>query len=1201
MANASGKTISINIRAITGELTSGLNKAKAETASWASSTNTSIAAVEASTERISRLWRSLFEAFIGVAAVDVLKKLALGADEASTQLSTAARVAKNFGHSLDPKQMEGWLDKFAMSAEGGGYAINDMRSAVQKFAAVGLDGAQIQRALAETANLAAARQLDFGEAADIVARGLTGHIELWTRMGIITREAAKNIHTTEEAFKALDKAIAGAAAERANKLVGDFGRLGTAASLFADKLGGSLAPFFTAVATALTKLVQLLDEVPAPVLKVAGSLLAFGTSLAATVLVLPAIAKGIAIMGEGLRLVTGLVMPAITLVARLATTLGLGATGFEAFTAAEIASAVPNAAIIAALAGVAIAVEEITHHTDHVKTAWHDWCQYLSDSFHEFVENFQRDHTVLVRLIEGVAKLTADAMSNMMNPLFSHADLGADVNNIMKMAAPRTQRIEGPKLSGDASQIGTDIVGDWKHIGTQVLDFFKNLFKSSLGPSPHIPHPPYDNTVPGKGGGKDAGPAAAEDRLKNAEEAIKEFIAALANHVADARHQVEKSATAVDDYKAGLPGGQPQNAAQQVELQKLITNEMRAQQALHDRLEEQQKAELKAESFFEQYAARISTHLKNHDQLVRQAKDAALEHLRAAQQLGEEYLKIGVTVAQLKNDIRSSFESLVAKTRETSDAAADALLDQQRIQNESDQAAIQQQIDMLPYGGAGALSFNGPAAQGPHERSARAAAESEAMHPGSKNANVEADRLRVALAALAVAIAQDTEDDKAKHVAAAQNAYDAVKSADNLKALTDAQNAYSQSVVDATKAQDSYVLATQKLIQDQQQKWDELINGLVQKIGAPGLSVNPNTAALSFDPTQLFMAALEQSQTFGDVMATVTQIVQTFAQAIEAFRPIIDALLDVVRAVVNVFIFLYNTVARILDLFGLQIQQLQYLNSAIGGLVPLIQIWHEIPTLNELAAGKLNSPLSTTPTGLQNVGGPGQGQNGLMKVVEILAGILVAVIVEKVISGMSLAAATQSTMHLLGINVGQKVQIGAQQTNNALTVATNAAITTGFTLANGYLMQILMALQEQAASSGGVMGLFNALTDGGSIPVGIGMAVQTGVTNALSSFRASLSGGASDAFSRFRSAIGGSGAAFTAHTQAVRENFNAFRDATQGIRQFRNQLGGLGDLIEKIGSGSNISRQSILAMSAALSIDTSRRIASTSYGIDRVP
>ena len=192
------------------------------------------------------------------------------------------------------------------------------------------------------------------------------------------------------------------------------------------------------------------------------------------------------------------------------------------------------------------------------------------------------------------------------------------------------------------------------------------------------------------------------------------------------------------------------------------------------------------------------------------------------------------------------------------------------------------------------------------------------------------------LAALHVAIAQDAEDEKLKHVAAAQTAYDTLKTSAALKDLTDAQNAYAQSVVDAGKAQNAYVLATQKLIIDQQQKWDQLIDGLIQKSGAPGLSMS-QTGVVSFDPMTFLFAAFEQSQAFGQVMATVTQIVTVFGEMLDALEPIIDALLNVVKAVANVFIFLYNMVARILSLMGIQVQQLQYLTSAISGLIPLFR------------------------------------------------------------------------------------------------------------------------------------------------------------------------------------------------------------------------------------------------------------------------
>jgi hypothetical protein len=222
------RTITINIRAITGELTSGMQKARSETKAWAADTQTSIAQVEQVTERISRLWRAFFEAFIGVEAVKGLLRIAEGADAAAAQLDVAARVAKNFEHALDPAGMEKWLEVFSQSAQGGGYAIDQMRQSVQTFASLGLDTAQIQRVIADTANMAAARNIDWATATHVLQMALTGHVEMLTRYGYISREAAKNIHNVEQAVEAVEKATAGAAAERASKLEAALGRLGSA-------------------------------------------------------------------------------------------------------------------------------------------------------------------------------------------------------------------------------------------------------------------------------------------------------------------------------------------------------------------------------------------------------------------------------------------------------------------------------------------------------------------------------------------------------------------------------------------------------------------------------------------------------------------------------------------------------------------------------------------------------------------------------------------------------------------------------------------------------------------------------------------------------------------------------------------------------------------------------------------------------------
>ncbi len=1194
------RQISINIRAVTGELTSGLNKASAATKAWGSSTQATIGQVEASTERISRLWRAAFEAFLGFEAVNMLQKLATGAAEAASQLDVAQRVAKNFGHSLNPAMMEGWLEAFARSAKGGGYAIDEMRASVQQFSALGLDAAQTQRAIADTANLAAARNIDWATAAHVLQMALTGHVEMLTRYGYISREAAKNIHTVEQAVEAVEKATAGAAAERANTLPGAFGRLSTSASLLRDALGTGLIPMFEEVANVLGNIADDISKIPAPVLKAAAEFVGLATALAATVLVLPAIAKGFAIMGEGLRLLQVLTFPLVSFVLKLASSFGLAAAGADTFTAAELAMAAPIAVLVVAVAGITVAIVEMTNHLDHSKTAWKDWCQYLNDSFADFAKSFKNNIRDVGDEIHALANLQADAMSGKWGKLggdtrdFIAANKAAakSSDQVGVYESPKTKRDEAT-FKGDAGTVGHDIVSDWKKIGATVLGYFGDLFKSSLGKPPGVPGDRFSGIVPGKGGAKDTGPAAAANALKNVEEAIKETIARLANRVADARHNVEKSTTAVDQYKAGLPGGQPQNAAQQAELQKLITNELKAQQALHDRLQEQQQAEIAAASGFEKYAAKISTHLKNHDELVRQAKDAALEHVRAAQQLGEEYLRIGVTVAQLKNDIRASFEGLVDKTREASDAAADALYDRQKIQNEADQAAIQQQIDMLPYGGAGAVSFNGPAAEGPHERSARAAAETETQHPGSKNANVEADRLLVVLAALHVAIAQDAEDEKLKHVAAAQTAYDTLKTSAALKDLTDAQNAYAQSVVDAGKAQNAYVLATQKLIIDQQQKWDQLIDGLIQKSGAPGLSMS-QTGVVSFDPMTFLFAAFEQSQAFGQVMATVTQIVTVFGEMLDALEPIIDALLNVVKAVANVFIFLYNMVARILSLMGIQVQQLQYLTSAISGLIPLIQIWHEIPTLNELAAGKLNSPLSTTPQNYGALpGSQGAGQNMLMKVVEVLTAIFGAVVVEKMFSGMNFQQAVHATAQLIGINASTKQQIPSDAANTAkinMTAAQDALKQSGLTMnSNTLLSQIWQTLQQmlaveqtQSAGGGGFGGILGAILGGGGAGGAAGVAGVAGVAGGVAGAMRSATQTLVAAAQQMSQALSQNTRLFVAHSRAL-------ADATQRLTLFANAL----DSARAVAGGGSLS--------TALGMDMDRRISSTGYNINRVP
>lgn len=1017
-----GRTITVNVKGVIDGLTGPLNQGKQQLREFGQVSQTTVAQVEESTEKISRLWRAAFEAFIGVEAIKALKDLALGASEASDELDVASRVATNFGHALSASAMEEWLQRFAKSAQGGGYAINQMREAVEQFADVGLTGAEIQRALADTASLAAAHNLDFAQAQTIVRYALTGHVEMLTRYGIISREAAKGIHTVEQAMDALEHATKGASEERANKLLGDFGRLGTAASLLADAIGRGLAPFFSTLTAVITNVADALKSIPAPVMTAIGTFAGLATTLFAVTLILPAIRKGFDIATEGVRLLLVIGNPLITFFGRLIPTIGLATTGMEAFSVAEIEAMGPIAALVIAIIGVALAADELVNHLDHVKKAWHDWTQYLSDSFHEFAENFRRDHATVIELVEDLAAAVADP---------THAGIYLSK---LPMLAPKSAIKDGPALEKSSGQIGSDIVSDLKHVASDIGNFFKTSISKIT-----IPHDKFPGIIPSHT--PDTSAKVAENALKNFDEALKNWLDRFQQKIDRAKSQVDIATEKLADFDVKHPADQAMSAADQATRQGLVNDELKAERALRETNLEKARAESAAAQKWLEYAGSISKALKNHDQLVRQALDGAREHAKAARDLSLAYLQAG-----------TALDSIIAKERQAANERIDRSVE---ASNAADEAAL-----------AGRNLNRDISGEDAGQSLAVDKARGKAVRPEAE------DQLKIALDQLAVAAAIDTESLKQNELARARAAYDQTKSVDDLNRLREAQNALTAATLAVDKAENQRAADEAKLTADQATKWTKLIDDLTQKAGAPGLT--SQAGAISFNPWEFLMAAFEQSTAFADVMGTVNQIVQTFAQILSALRPVINALLDVVRTVVNVFIFLYDTIARILNMFGLQLQILNYLNGAYAGMVPLIEMWHEIPTLNELAAGQLNSPLSTIPQQL-NALGQQQGQ-GTMRIVGILMAIFAAMIVAKVLSGMSLTQAVQQTLHLIGINVGQKFQTAQQTITNTQLMSANTT-----------LLLILEALQAQALGSG-FGGILGAIFSGGASVAGMAAA-----------------------------------------------------------------------------------------------------------------
>lgn len=1028
------RELSIVIKAVIDGLLGPVKQAETAVGNFATNAVGALDKVEERSENLRHVWKSLFEAFIGVEIVDVLKKIAEGADEAAQRLEIASNSARNFGHSLDANEMESWLQRLSAAPQGGGYGLPDMRQGVQEFAGIGLDSNQIKRATEDTANLAATFGFSFPEAVTIARDALTGHVDMLTRYGIISREAAKNIHTVEQAMNALENASKGGAEKRADGLAGAFGRLSNAVSNLSDAFGGALIPYFTATANALTNMANAFTALPGWVQNAAAGIAFFTTALAGVGLMLPAVKLGIEFVGNalailgapvklavsafnlfgsllggplveaagaaskafialaadgveilsksflGLGLLTlrGVVMSALSAVGEALATVGaslmallapIGAViaGWAAEAAAAIsawmATIAPIAAVIAAIALIGLAIFEIVKHWDGFKAAAQTALKWVGDRIHDFVEFVKQQFQAVGEILHGVWDFLTGNKANGL------AELKSGLGNVaagwkgVGMAAFEAGKKGVAAVNGWLQSQG------WFRAAEKMISGF---FSAPTTKAPGFKPEDFSGTIPGKGAKNTAG-QAAQNAFKNLEEETKGWLQAFADRVDEARHILEKSKAALDNFKATLPNEKPQTQQQATEEARLITNEIRAQQELHTRLVAQHNAEVHAAQQYLSVARSVSPELKNHDQLVRSALDAARQHHKAAESIAEEYLRIAGVIAGLVKDHHQVYIDVHEHIITTRDQNAQTAADNGQRAFDTRQNAREDQIAAI---------------QG---------REAIAQAKGSLTPT-EAAAYKVQLAQIAAATAQD-RDALAQHIKAVYDEIAARKDAtqEERNRAKDADNAAVTAHRDYIKSVNDLNVATieyDKTLKNHTMTFGQALDDLVKKLNIPGLSQNAN-GVFSFSPMAFLLQAFEQTKAFGDIMQTVNQIVKVFAQVLDALRPVIDVVLTVVRAVANVFIFLYDTVARILRLLGIHLQLIQSLNAAYGN-IPLIQITHNIPTLNELAAGHLNSPLSNQPTGYNSLQSIGNTHTTLLQtIVGILGAILAAEMLAK--------------------------------------------------------------------------------------------------------------------------------------------------------------------------------------------------------------
>jgi hypothetical protein len=173
--------------------------------------------------------------------------------------------------------------------------------------------------------------------------------------------------------------------------------------------------------------------------------------------------------------------------------------------------------------------------------------------------------------------------------------------------------------------------------------------------------------------------------------------------------------------------------------------------------------------------------------------------------------------------------------------------------------------------------------------------------------------------------------------------------------LYEAQTAQLASTQDVTTAQlklkqaqdetDVTVVQTrQQFAQIAQSLGGPLYNAIQEIVNG----VNPLQAA--------FVNLIQQSGSYRDVQRAMTEITQALAQVFDALRPVVDALLGIVMGVVDVFIAMYNVLVDLIRMLGVNVQRINMLNANLNDLnqtaKPLLQITHDLPTMNEYNDGK---------------------------------------------------------------------------------------------------------------------------------------------------------------------------------------------------------------------------------------------------------
>jgi hypothetical protein len=950
------RELAINIRTVVGSAFTGpLNKAKSEIKSFGTEVTQTFEHIEERSERVANVFKGITEAFVGIEVIDQLKKIAEAANNAADAMEIAGRVTKNFGHEFDAEGMDRWLRRLAASAQGGGFALTSMRESVQALATTGASETQQQRLLVDVLGLAAAKHMNVQEATHLAVEAATGHVEMLGRYGIAVKDATGKTVDFATAMSRWESMVAGAAEKRAEGLEGAFGRVTNALDrLVNTRFGQQLVTDFEGAANAIAHVLDAVAKLP-PWFLAAAAAISFSTlSLTALGLMLPAVKLALEFLGNGLALVGsafGLAAKAVSPLISVLSVLGgrvitvvvagfrdlvtwvsLARDAFVTATVAEWLAEAPLLAIIAAIAAVIAVVVELILHLNELGEAFENVINFASRAWKELADGFQDNAKSIGYAIKAAMEFKSGDWIHAAQDLKSGQDLSRGM--------PQTE-----KAIFTGFKAGTD----------RAMEYVKNawttmtkVFTAQLGEIGK-----QGASWAGLGGPGKVDQKGINDWLTAMLAAIDKMLAIAQQHVEAAKARLAETTANLetlrdkrDPFKSLTVDGPTGIAAEQA----IEREQLERTLALRRAVAEQRAAELRAA----QAEASLMRSLPASDQ--ERAKHLAEigkrmnEHVLSAIKMNAEFAKLGGTIAKLGREIAHAFDPLTLQTLDLEK------LSKTRSEHGGEYAVSQQkELDKRRFDLQSAIRTPTPVDS-----------EQEAHR------QAEFDR---ALARLQKGLAQE---DYYNALARAKT----MAPVAGLQLVEQATQALYQATLKVTAADDAVAASSARLreaLENTGFNLTKFTEGLIAKLNIPGLSVRERStpdgrsAGIEFGKfnwTTLLLDAAQKSKAFGDVMNVVNQVMQVFAEIIDALRPVIDLVLKAVAAVANIFISLYNVIARILRAFGIHVALLDKINTDFTNLhdatAPLISIVHDIPTLNELASGNIGK-LSPTPINYSNL------------------------------------------------------------------------------------------------------------------------------------------------------------------------------------------------------------------------------------------